>query len=381
MTQQPKKLSRRDALKIIGAAAGATVLANLPSKWSKPELAAGVLPAHAQTSGPTLPTVVTSSIVGEFSCQASFTGDVTADGGSPVTDKGFVFSNTNSNPTLADSSISYGSGGLGSYSMNNVSMPYCGVTVYGRAYATSGVGTAYGAVLTFSPILCLVEGTLVAMADGTFKQIEDINYSDRLLVWNFDDGHFDAARPLWIKKAEVAYQYNLLEFSDGSTLKTINQHRIFNKELGMFTYPMTEDTPVGTTTFNVRGGEVRLASKRVVNERVNYYNVITRRHMNLFANGILTSCRYNNIYPIVDMKFVKDDRTLVPQEQYGVDDKYYEGLRLAEQTIPAADTIAYVNRLEALKADREGMIPADEDFFMRFGDFDPSQVEVELAAS
>lgn len=50
MTEQPKKLSRRDALKILGAAAGATVLANLPSKWTKPELAAGVLPAHAQTS-------------------------------------------------------------------------------------------------------------------------------------------------------------------------------------------------------------------------------------------------------------------------------------------------------------------------------------------
>ena len=49
--QTPRKLSRRDALKILGAAAGASVLANLPSKWTKPEIAAGVLPAHAQTSG------------------------------------------------------------------------------------------------------------------------------------------------------------------------------------------------------------------------------------------------------------------------------------------------------------------------------------------
>ena len=51
MTEQQKKLSRRDALKILGAAAGASVLANLPSKWSTPELASGVLPAHAQVSG------------------------------------------------------------------------------------------------------------------------------------------------------------------------------------------------------------------------------------------------------------------------------------------------------------------------------------------
>ena len=43
-------LSRRDALKLLGAAAGASVLANLPSRWSTPQLTAGVLPAHAQTS-------------------------------------------------------------------------------------------------------------------------------------------------------------------------------------------------------------------------------------------------------------------------------------------------------------------------------------------
>lgn len=45
-----RKLSRREAIKLLGVATGATVLANLPSKWSTPELAQGVLPAHAQTS-------------------------------------------------------------------------------------------------------------------------------------------------------------------------------------------------------------------------------------------------------------------------------------------------------------------------------------------
>lgn len=44
------KLSRRDAIKVLAAAAGASALANLPSKWTKPELTTGVLPVHAQTS-------------------------------------------------------------------------------------------------------------------------------------------------------------------------------------------------------------------------------------------------------------------------------------------------------------------------------------------
>jgi hypothetical protein len=46
----PKQISRRDAMKILAAAAGATALANLPEKWNRPELEVGVLPAHAQTS-------------------------------------------------------------------------------------------------------------------------------------------------------------------------------------------------------------------------------------------------------------------------------------------------------------------------------------------
>jgi len=46
----PKKISRRDAIKLLGAAAGASILANLPSKWSKPSLVSGSLPVHAQSS-------------------------------------------------------------------------------------------------------------------------------------------------------------------------------------------------------------------------------------------------------------------------------------------------------------------------------------------
>lgn len=357
MSEQPKKkLSRRDAFKILGATLGATVLANLPSKWSKPEVVSGVLPAHAQsTSAPVPPTVSTDSIVDPSGinapAEATFTGTVSSIGSSPLTDRGFVWATT-PNPTLPSvNSVSVGAGGVGVFSASNVSI--VANTYYGRAYATNAAGTSYGADIVFQTQLCLAEGTLIKMADGTTKKIEDIVFSDLILVWNFDEGKFDAAQPLWIKKAGVNQQYNLIEFSDGSSIKTIIDHRIFNKELGAFTYPMTEDTPVGTTTFNVNGEEVTVVRKSVVNEQVNNYNVITDRHMNLFANGILTSCRYNNLYPIQGMKFVKDGRELIPQEQYGVENRFYEGLRLAEQTEPIDATLAYVNRLKEHELEAE----------------------------
>ena len=34
------------------------------------------------------------------------------------------------------------------------------------------------------------------------------------------------------------------------------------------------------------------------------------------------------------------------QEEYGLEEKYYRGLRLAEQTFSVADTLAYVDKMK-----------------------------------
>lgn len=68
----------------------------------------------------------------------------------------------------------------------------------------------------------------------------------------------------------------------------------------------------------------------------------------------LSSCRYNNLYPIEDMKFVKSDRGLVPHNVYSrVPLKYYNDLRLGEvdtSEFPIEETMAYVDRLIKLRA-------------------------------
>ena len=261
---------------------------------------------------------------------------------------GVVYANT-SLPTLTDSVKIY-TPTLQSGSFTIGPTFFTSGNTYARTYATNSVGTTYGSALNLNISICLAKGTLITLLNGLKKAIENIVYTDILMVWDFDNGLFSEATPLWIKKVETTTQYNLLTFSDGTRLKTINQHRIFNKEKGMFTYPMTEDTPVGTTTFNAEGEEVKLTSKEIIIEEVEYYNIITNRHMNLFANSILTSCRYNNIYPIAAMKFMKEERPIVPRSVYAsIPDIYYDGLRLSEQVISVEDTINYVNNMESLK--------------------------------
>ena len=85
-----KKITRREAIKILATATGVSLLANIPSKWSKPEISGGVLPAHAQTSNCpegtssmvvtitgnspdiSIGTIGTFSIVGDFSTGRQF---------------------------------------------------------------------------------------------------------------------------------------------------------------------------------------------------------------------------------------------------------------------------------------------------------------------
>ena len=188
------------------------------------------------------------------------------------------------------------------------------------------------------------------LADRTEKAVEDIEYSDELLVWDFDNGCFSSAKPLWIKKVQVSKEYNLVKFDNGVELKTVANHRIFNVDSQKFTYTMNEeDTPIGTTTFMSDGTTAKLIERKVVKEEVNYYNIVTDYHMNLFANGILTSLRLNNLYKIENMKFIKDDRKLVSKDEFkGIPDKYFYGLRLSEQPkeINRGNDVKHANSLK-----------------------------------
>jgi hypothetical protein len=54
---EKNEVSRRDALKVLAAAAGAATLSTLPSQWEKPVIEVGVLPVHAQGSPATVVTI------------------------------------------------------------------------------------------------------------------------------------------------------------------------------------------------------------------------------------------------------------------------------------------------------------------------------------
>lgn len=184
---------------------------------------------------------------------------------------------------------------------------------------------------------CIIEGTQITLADGSTKAIEDITYNDELLVWNFYDGKFDTAKPSWIKVPGTVNKYCLVKFSNGAEVGFVGPgehtrqcdggrgyHRIFNKEAGAFTYVGTEETPIGTTTFADDNSFPTVVSEEVVEKEVKFYNITTEKHFNIFANGILTSCRLSNMYRIENMKYVGE--RLITDEQVK---KYFDERKAA----------------------------------------------------
>lgn len=90
--------------------------------------------------------VTTDPVTNVGATQADFTGDVTSDGGSAVTERGFVYS-TGPSPNLTDDVEIVGSG-TGSFSATITGLAI-GQTYYVRAYATNSTGTVYGNEVSF----------------------------------------------------------------------------------------------------------------------------------------------------------------------------------------------------------------------------------------
>lgn len=95
----------------------------------------------------TIPGVNTTNISEIKALTAISGGDVTKDGGFPVTKRGVCWG-LNPNPTISDSTTNDGEG-VGAF-VSNLAGLNSNTTYYLRAYATNSLGTAYGNEVTFS---------------------------------------------------------------------------------------------------------------------------------------------------------------------------------------------------------------------------------------
>ena len=198
---------------------------------------------------------------------------------------------------------------------------------------------------------CILKDTLINLDNRSTKKIQDITYNDEILCWNFDECKMDKSKPFWIKKGQKTDHYWINKFESGKEIRTtgtIAGHRFFNIDKNKFLY---NTECVGNYCYTLNGKD-KLIEAKYIEEECIFYNIYTHYHMNLFANSILTGFRYNNLYPIQNMKFIKDNRKLRDRMEFqNIPDSWYYGMRCSEQTDSVQNIEDYVNEREIIKKD------------------------------
>ena len=88
-----------------------------------------------------------------------------------------------------------------------------------------------------SASLCVAEGSMITLADGSQKAVEDLTGDEELLVWNMFTGEFDSAPIVFIDSdPESYYEVINLYFSDGTTVKVISEHAFWDVNLNEYVF-------------------------------------------------------------------------------------------------------------------------------------------------
>lgn len=138
-------------------------------------------------SAPTLS--ATTSATSITNSAAGSGGDITNDGGAPITAKGVVWG-TSQNPTIALSTKTTDGNGLGSFTSSLTGLS-SGTVYYVRSYATNSVGTSYGTQISFTTtrsITTVTIGTQIWTDTNldvtTYRNGDPITYAANAAEWS-----------------------------------------------------------------------------------------------------------------------------------------------------------------------------------------------------
>ena len=222
---------------------------------------------------------------------------------------------------------------------------------------------------------CFVEGTPILLADGTTKPIEQLTYADELMTWDFDNGCQSTARIAQLQRNQRTRHYNKLVLEDGTELYTVYNHSWFNITKNKFTRTM-EATDVGDEIMTLNGSKKVVSKEAIENpNHVWYYNLITEKNICCYADGILTGNHFCNLYPIENMKYVKEEREL---NQYAIFADYcseetFNALRVAEYDYSNYDQEAIEAEFRYLSLWNYHVIPHDVDVYQYHNDYRKSR--------
>ena len=164
----------------------------------------------------------------------------------------------------------------------------------GKTYSSPFVMPAQDIEIHASSEGCVAAGTLITLADGTVKAVEDLLETDILLVYDHITGEYVPSSIVFIESDGWDY-YDViyLEYSNGVVNRLIYEHAMFDLTLNKYVY-ITEQNYFDFIghEFAYFNGEsiegVTLDNAYVKNEYTGCFSLITAVHFNCFIDGMFS---------------------------------------------------------------------------------------------
>ena len=191
---------------------------------------------------------------------------------------------------------------------NGISNPYRNGYTFGGWYAESDYSGTQYMDLAAAPngILyakwnknsCVAQGTLITLADGTQKAVEELTGNEQLLVWNMLTGTFDTAPILFIDFDSIrTFEIIKLNFSDGTIVKVIDEHAFWDFNLNQYVFVRSDAAKYIGHWFNKQTTDndgniiytkVQLTSVDIYSETTTAWSPVTYGHLCIYVNGMLS---------------------------------------------------------------------------------------------
>lgn len=147
---------------------------------------------------------------------------------------------------------------------------------------------------------CVTPDTLITLADGSTKRIDELNGTEMLLVWDHISGKFTSAPVAYVidhDKVVNNVEVITLTFSDGNFVKIVSEHVFFDADLGKYVAitSANADTFVGHSFAAMADGKMHMTKLVSVDrhmEETEIYEVITNKTLTCFTNNVLSASAF-----------------------------------------------------------------------------------------
>lgn len=133
---------------------------------------------------------------------------------------------------------------------------------------------------------CLSGDTLISMADGSVKQMQDVAVGDRVISQNGE-----AVLVQQVARGHYNNCHTLYYFADGTVIDETHEHRFYNVEQGFF--QRLRHWNVGEHAVGKDGKHVALTGKTHIDEPAEMFGIWTEDGT-YFANGLLSGAAFCN---------------------------------------------------------------------------------------